>query len=57
MCCYACYALLYLPQVWTLMAMLPFRVKYEVEVLVGLRKFAHWAMLPEDFVRDLVECV
>lgn len=43
--------------VWCALHELPFRVKYEVEVLVGLKKMVRWALLPEAFVHELLKCV
>ena len=42
---------------WKLVYSLPFRVKYEVEVLVGLQKLVRWKFLPEAFLVALQKCV
>ena len=43
-------------EIWEIMYELPFRVKYEVEVLVGLDKLMRWKFLPLDFLQLLDAC-
>ena len=44
-------------EMWLLMFSLPFRVKYEVEALIAMKKLVRWAMLPLAFAMALDECV
>ena len=40
-----------------LMHALPFRVKYEVEVLIGMKKLLRWALCPQPLLEALAACV